>query len=103
MTDSREILKFVLETLRENDYHRVTKKEMSKIVPGKNVIGAYIPYKHKIYVRKDLMGNLFENTLLHELSHVYYNNTGNVDVDEDIVQALADKWHKIIYGLEERL
>lgn len=102
MTTARDLAKFIMEALRENDYKRVSKAWMKKHW-GKNIVGLWDYNDHNIYVVKDLPPGYFDNVFLHELSHVYHGNIGQMDASEDVVQALADKWHRIVYGLEERL
>ena len=104
--NSAELLRFFIETLREYDIRNVSKKQIARLAENRNAVGLTVfqPINFKkIYISRDIMPACYQTTILHELSHVYYYNIGNPDVSEEVVEALADKWHRVVYGLEERL
>jgi len=103
LTEAKDVVNFLVETLREYDYKNVNKTQMYRLIKNRDVIGLTNFNTKNIYVRKDLPFGEYAHTLFHEVSHVYHYYKGDFDAPEEVVDALAYKWHQIVYGLEEKL
>jgi hypothetical protein len=96
--------KIILDILSEYDVYAATPSKMRELMgdkEGDECWGVTFFPEKKIYVRMDLPRFDRDKTLLHEFAHVYFKETGRLNVSEDDVDKTAEYWLRLAYDIEK--